>query len=313
MNAIRFGWHMPSFALGDMAATTLVQHITQTLACIQGRFHSAWADDHVHPWAPFVADDAPALECLSTLGYLAAQFPRLHFGSLVVCQAYRNPALLAKTVANLHLLSGGRIILGLGAGWLEEEFRAYGYAFPRPAVRIAQLTEAIQVVRKLWTERPATFTGNYYQIKNAYCMPQPVPLPPIMVGGGGEQLTLRVVAQYADWWNLDIKTPADYTRKRAILQQHCATVGRDESQITKMYSSELVAIAEDEAQAHRLAAASPFYRPETSLVGTPDQIVARLREYTDAGVQVFSMRFADFPDTQGIELFSEAVIPQFSG
>lgn len=94
MNAIRFGWHMPSFAMGAMSATTLLDHITQTLECIQGRFHSAWSDDHVQPWASFVADDAPALECLSTLGYLAAQFPRLHFGSLVVCQAYRNPALL---------------------------------------------------------------------------------------------------------------------------------------------------------------------------------------------------------------------------
>lgn len=311
MNSIRFGWHMPSFALGEMSATTLLGHITATLACIEGRFHSAWADDHVQPWASFVAADAPALECLSTLGYLAARFPRLQFGSLVVCQAYRNPALLAKTVANLDLLTGGRIILGLGAGWFEDEFRAYGYAFPRPAVRIAQLTETIQVVRKLWTERPATFAGKYYQIQDAYCVPQPDPLPPIMVGGGGEQLTLRAVAQYADWWNLDIKTPADYSRKRAILQQHCAAVGRDESTITRMYSSELVAIAEDEAQARRLAAASPFYRPETSLVGTPAQIVAQLRAYVEAGVQVFSMRFADFPATAGIQLFSEAVIPQF--
>ncbi len=311
MRPIRFGWHMPSFAQGEMPASDLIDHITKTLTCIQGRFHSAWSDDHVHPWATFVPDDAPALECLTTLGFLAAQFPQLHFGSLVVCQAYRNPALLAKTVANLQLLSGGRMILGLGAGWFEGEFRAYGYDFPRPAVRIAQLAEAIQVVRKFWTETPATFAGNHYQIQNAYCVPRPDPLPPIMVGGGGEQLTLRVVAQQADWWNLDIKTPAEYTRKRTILQQHCAAVGRDEAQITRMYSSELVAIHHDAAQARRLAEASPFYRPETSLVGTPDQIVARLREYTAAGVQVFSMRFADFPNTEGIELFSQSVISQF--
>jgi len=312
MSALRFGWHMPSFAMGEMSATALIGHITKTLACIQGHFHSAWSDDHVHPWAPFVDDNAPALECLSTLGFLAAQFPHLHFGSLVVCQAYRNPALLAKTMANLQLLSGGRMILGLGAGWFEGEFRAYGYEFPRPAVRIAQLTETIQVIRKLWTESPATFQGNYYQIQDAYCEPHPSPLPPIMVGGGGEQLTLRVVAQYADWWNLDIKTPAEYTRKRAILQQHCAAVGRDEAQITKMYSSELVAIDEDEGRARRLAEASPFYRPETSLVGTPAQIVARLREYTAVGAQVVSMRFADFPDTHGITLFADTVIPLFA-
>lgn len=311
MSSLRFGWHMPSFAMDDMSATALIGHTTNTLACIQGHFHSAWSDDHVHPWAPFVDDSAPTLECLSTLGFLAAQFPQLHFGSLVVCQGYRNPALLAKTVANLQLLSGGRMILGLGAGWFAGEFRAYGYDFPRPAVRIAQLAETIQVVRKLWTESPATFQGNYYQIQDAYCEPRPTPLPPIMVGGGGEQLTLRVVAQYADWWNLDIKTPAEYRRKRAILQHHCAAIGRDEAEITKMYSSELVSIHPDERKARQMAEASPFYRPETSLVGTPAQIVARLREYTDAGVQVFSMRFADFPETAGIQRFSETVIPQF--
>jgi alkanesulfonate monooxygenase SsuD/methylene tetrahydromethanopterin reductase-like flavin-dependent oxidoreductase (luciferase family) len=311
MGLLRFGWHMPSFALGNVRATTLVDQISQTLERIQGCFHSAWSDDHLHVWAPFVTDDTPALECLTTLGYLAAQFPQLHFGSLVICQAFRNPALLAKSMANLQLLSGGRMILGLGAGWSEGEFRAYGYEFAPASVRITQLSETVQIVRKLWTEWPASFDGHYYHMQDAYCVPQPIPLPPIMVGGGGEKRTLRVVAEHADWWNFDIASPAEYARKRAILQGHCDAVGRDEAQIVKMYSSELVSIAEDEARARQLAEESPFYRPDTSLVGTPEQVAAQLRAYEEVGVQVVSMRFADFPDTYGIELFAESVIPQF--
>lgn len=310
MTNVKFGWHMPSFPPDNSHGSTFIDQITRNLDLIQDHFSSAWADDHVHPWASFVAEDTDALECMTTLAYLTGAFPKLDFGSLVVCQSYRNPALLAKMGANLQLFTGGRFILGLGAGWLEEEYRAYGYQFPKASVRIAQLEETIQIVRQMWTATPSTFEGRYYHLKDAFCEPKPDPLPPIMVGGGGEKLTLRVVAKYADWWNLGVVTPAEYARKLEILQGHCEAVGRNYDEIVKTYSVVQVAIAETESEAQRLAQASPFNDP-TAIVGTPDQVAEQLRGFTKLGVEYFTMRFADFPDTAGIVLFAETVIPQF--
>ncbi len=172
------------------------------------------------PWAPWQPNDTPYLECLTTIAYLAAAYPSLQFGSSVLCQGYRNPALLAKTVANIQLLTGGRFLFGIGAGWLEEEYRAYGFPYPKASVRIAQLEEAIQVVRLLWTQSPASFQGSYYTIEDAYCEPRPDPIPPLMIGGGGEKLTLRLVARHADWWNIPEGSAENYAHKLDVLRGH---------------------------------------------------------------------------------------------
>ncbi|NJN83701.1 MAG: LLM class flavin-dependent oxidoreductase [Caldilineaceae bacterium] len=198
MTSIRFGWHMPSFPVDGSPGSVFVEQIINVLERTEGYFESAWADDHMHPWARWQPSDTDALECVTTIAYLAAAFPTWKFGSSVLCQSYRNPALMAKMAANLQLLTGGRFIFGIGAGWMDEEYLAYNYEYPRPAVRIAQLEETIQITRALWTESPASFEGKYYRIDNAYCEPKPDPIPPILVGGGGEQLTLRVVAKHAD-------------------------------------------------------------------------------------------------------------------
>lgn len=309
MATIKFGWHMPSFPTDGSRGVVFLDQIINTLERIQGNFVSAWADDHVHPWASFQPSDTDALECLTTMAYLAGLFPEMDFGSLVLCQSYRNPALLAKTAANLQLLCRGRFIFGLGAGWLEEEYLAYGYDFPKASIRIAQLDEALQIVRKMWTETPASFEGKYYHIKAAYCEPKPDPIPPIMIGGGGEKLTLRVVAQHADWWNMPGQSANVYARKLNVLREHCRVVGRNYDEIVKTWSAELIAVAETETEARRLAEASPYNRPD-AIIGTPDQVAERLRAYADLGVEHFFVRLADFPDTAGIELFADAVIPQ---
>jgi alkanesulfonate monooxygenase SsuD/methylene tetrahydromethanopterin reductase-like flavin-dependent oxidoreductase (luciferase family) len=301
---------MPSFPTDGSRGLVFLDQIINTLERIQGKFVSAWADDHVHPWASFQSSDTDALECLTTIAYLAGLFPEMDFGSLVLCQSYRNPALLAKTVANLQLLCRGRFIFGLGAGWLEEEYLAYGYEFPKPAVRLAQLDETLQIVRKLWTETPASFEGKYYHIKAAYCEPKPDPIPPIMIGGGGEKLTLRLVAKYADWWNMPGQSAQVYAHKLNALRDHCRAAGRNYAEIVKTWSAELVAIAETEAEARRLAEASPYNRPD-AIIGAPDQVAEQLRAYANLGVEHFFVRFADFPDTAGIELFADTVIPQF--
>jgi alkanesulfonate monooxygenase SsuD/methylene tetrahydromethanopterin reductase-like flavin-dependent oxidoreductase (luciferase family) len=309
MTNVKFGWHMPSFPTDGGRRSTFIDQIINTLDRIQGYFASAWADDHFHPWASFQATDSDALECVTTMAYLAGAFPTFDFGSLVLCHSYRNPAMLAKMAATLQLLTGGRFILGIGAGWKQEEYLAYGYEFPKAAVRIAQLDEAVQIIRKMWTEAPANFEGTYYHIKDAYCEPKPEPMPPIMIGGKGEKFTLRVVAKLADWWNMPAENAEIYAHKLKVLRTHCEAIGRNYDEIVKTWSAELIAVAETEPDAQRLAAASPFNSPN-AIVGTPDQIIEQLRSFTNLGIEYFMLRFADFPNTAGIELFSEEVIPQ---
>ncbi len=230
---------------------------------------------------------------------------------MVMCQSYRNPGLTAKMGANLQLMTGGRFILGLGAGWMEEEYLAYGYKFPKASARIAQLDETIQIVRKLWTQTPANFEGEYYHLKDAYCEPKPDPLPPIMVGGGGETPTLRVVAKHADWWNFHQSSPDTYAHKLNVLRSHCETVGRDYNDIVKTYDAEVVAIAETESEARSIAEATP-YQDNYPIIGTPNQVAEQLHSYIELGVEHIIIRCVDFPSTAGIDLFSQAVIPQLS-
>src|SRR5690348_15941352 len=196
MRELRCGWHMPSFPVDGSGGAAFRDHIHYTLQRIHPNIDSVWVDDHLMPWATWQPNDTPYLECLTTIGYFAAAYPNLQFGASVLCQSYRNPGVLAKMAANLQLLTGGRFIFGIGAGWMEEEYRAYNIDFPPAPVRLAQLAEAIQVVKRLWSEAPASFAGQHYRIENAYCEPRPQPIPPLLIGGGGEQRTLRIVAQY---------------------------------------------------------------------------------------------------------------------
>src|SRR4051812_44860978 len=159
-------------------------------------FSSFWLSDHL------MKEGYPTYEAWTALAYLAAEFPTYRVGNLVLGQGYRNPALLAKMGATLQYLTGGRFILGIGAGWHEEEYRAYGYGYPSPGARVAQLAEAMQIVRAMWTESPASFHGEHYTIDKAYCEPRPDPIPPILVGTSGPK-ALRVVARLADAWSWD--------------------------------------------------------------------------------------------------------------
>ena len=311
MSKITFGWHMPSFPIDGSSGPQFRDQITSYLARVQDQYKSVWADDHVHPWAAFQPSDTAALECLTTLAYLAGMFPAIKLGSMVLCQSFRNPGLVAKMMANLQLMSGGRLICGIGAGWLEEEYSAYNYDYPKADVRLAQLEETVQILKLMWTEAPATFEGQHYKIKEAYCEPKPDPLPPLMIGGGGEKVTLRIVAKYADWWNLPGGTFELYNHKLSVLRRHCEAVGRNYDEIVKTWSPEEVAIAKDEAEARRILETSP-YKSDLPLIGTPNQIVDILGPFVEAGVTQFFPRFVDFPNPAGAELFAETVIPQLS-
>ncbi len=279
------------------ARFTFDELITFNQMCIQALsegFSTLWMEDHLQ-WGA-----TESLECLSTLAYLAGMYPRFTIGTLVLAQSYRNPALVAKMAANLHALTGGRIILGLGAGWKEDEYRAYGYPFPPVKTRLEQLEEAAQIMKSMWQTQPATLHGQHYHIQNAYCSPQPTPNIPLLIGGGGEQRTLAIVARYADWWNFNSCPPEDYARKATILKQHCERIGRDFSEITLSYLG-TVSVASDPAQVAR--------NPQKHFVaGTADEVIREIEQFHAIGVTHFMFRFLDIPT---LEYFVSHVVPHF--
>lgn len=193
----------------------------------------AWLFDH---FIPIFGDvNGPCLEGWTLLSAYAALTKRLRVGLMVTGNTYRHPAVLAKMAATVDIVSQGRLDFGIGAGWNELEHNAYGMELYRPGERIRRLGEACEVIRRMWTEHAPDFDGKYYQLKGALCEPKPVqkPYPPFVIGGSGEQLTLRVVAQYADIWNYTGGPPDDFRHKSAILDGHCAAIGRDPALIVR--------------------------------------------------------------------------------
>ena len=309
MAGVEFGWNVPTASPEYVSGPTHVERVLRVLGDVHDSFGSVWVYDHFHAPPFFDADDYPRLEAWTTTAYLARAFPNLYFGNMVLGQSYRNPALLAKMAATLQALTDGKVILAIGAGWMESEYRAYGYAFPKASVRIAQLEEAVQIIRLMWTEKRATFEGKYYQVRGALCEPKPVPLPPIMIGGNGERLTLRAVARYADWWNGIGLSPEGMAHKLDVLRSHCEREGRDYAAIVKTYTG-IISIAETEDEAKRIAQASPR-RASMDFVGTPAQVIAQMRPYAYLGITHFMLDFSDFPDPAGARLFADEVIPAF--
>lgn len=193
----------------------------------------AWAFDHFIPLGP--DPTGPQLEGWTLLGALAARTERLRVGLMVTGNTYRHPAVLANIATTVDVISRGRLDFGIGAGWNELESTMYGIPLYQPGERIRRLGEACEVIRLLWTETVANFDGKYYQLKDARCEPKPVqkPHPPFVIGGSGEQLTLRVVAKYASIWNFvggDVET---FGHKNKVLEEHCAAIGRDPSAIER--------------------------------------------------------------------------------
>ena len=305
----RFGWRLPMWPADDTPAPDLLAQIDDHLTRLAGLYDSVWLSDHFVPGVNWRGPEAPTLESLSALAYYAGAYQSYDFGTIVLANSYRSPALLAKMSATIQALTRGRFILGIGAGWKEDEYLAYGYPFPAASARLEQLEEAVQLIRAMWAAAPATWEGKHYQVRDAYCNPLPDPPPPILIGGGGERKTLRIVARHADWWNLPAGTLADYARKLDILRAHCAEIGRDPGEITLTWETAGLALADSETEARRLAETSPFYQAGSSPVGTPEQVADQLRQYMDLRVSLFIIRFADFPDPTGALRFAEEVMP----
>jgi alkanesulfonate monooxygenase SsuD/methylene tetrahydromethanopterin reductase-like flavin-dependent oxidoreductase (luciferase family) len=308
--SITFGWRIPDFPVDGADQAAFRAQIFDYLALLEGHFETAWAGDHFFPWLETLDQRTDTIEAWTTLTYVLAKYPRLKGGSIVLSQGYRPPALLAKMAANLQWLSGGRFILGIGAGWKENEYRAYGYDYPAAGQRLDELEEAVQVIKAMWTQPAPTFEGKYYTIQDAYCNPLPDPPPPLLIGGHGRKKTLRLVAKYADWLNFNNCTLEEYADLLGVLADHCQAVGRDPAEIYKTYSSEGVAVAPTRAEVDRLLADSPF-RELDLLAGTPDESAGKIQAFVDLGVQHFILRFPDFPATACAELFIKEVMPRF--
>jgi alkanesulfonate monooxygenase SsuD/methylene tetrahydromethanopterin reductase-like flavin-dependent oxidoreductase (luciferase family) len=307
-SSVSFGWIMQPahFAVpagrdpGESGlARELIQTNEQHLAAVQaGGFDTIWVEDHLMSWGA-----QAHLECFTSMAWLAGRHPGLRYGTMVCGQAFRNPAYLAKLAVNMDMLTEGHFILGLGAGNQAGEHLAYGYPFPPAGERLDQLEEAIGVVRALWTDSPATVHGRYYQVEQAYCSPRPDAPIPLMIGGGGEKKTLRLVAQYADWWCADLAPVEVFAHKQDVLRTHCAAVGRDPAAIVK---AQVVWVSvEDEA------AWAARWDGVHLVSGTPDMVTRELEAFRDAGVQHFQVRFVDYPNPAGLERFIARVLPRF--
>jgi F420-dependent oxidoreductase-like protein len=307
------GWKMELASIDGAAAKWAKAVEIAQLAESLG-FDSLWVYDHVHN-VPRPAEEA-VFECWSTMAAVSQLTSRIRLGQMVGCCGYRNPALLAKITSSIDVMSNGRLNWGIGAGWYENEYRSYGYEFPKPAQRIKMLDETVEIVKRMWTEPTATFKGEHYEIDRAYCDPKPLqdPHPPVLIGGGGEQLTLRVVAKHADAANFG-GNPEQWLHKREVLKSHCAAVGRDFDEIQLTWSPEVfIRATEDEV----IAAGSRSLWGEAveswragNLVGTPEQVCEKLRAYRELGVSGIIPWCSDYPGTETLELLAREVIPEF--
>jgi alkanesulfonate monooxygenase SsuD/methylene tetrahydromethanopterin reductase-like flavin-dependent oxidoreductase (luciferase family) len=284
---VQFGWNAPAIGVPESGGQPIaMQELENVLPVVAEHFDTVWTPDHFYG---FDRQDDAFLECWTTLTWLAATFPQLKVGGLVMCNNYRHPTLLANMAKTLQVFSGGRLILGIGAGWRGEEYDRMGLPFEPPAVRIRQLREAIQLMRAMWTQSRATFDGTYYQVHDLPCEPKPDPLPPIMIGGGGEKLMLRLVAELADWWDCG-GTPESYAHKVEVLSKHCEDVGRDIATIVKSTQVEVPAPAD--------AAASR-------------EVIARIQPYIDLGVTHMILDCGVVTDPERVRRLGEDVLARF--
>jgi F420-dependent oxidoreductase-like protein len=279
--------------------------------CEKLGFHSIWLVDHM--WTGGMPD-LDHHECLALMAGLSAKTEKIRIGTLVICNSYRNPALLAKTLATIDHISNGRLEIGYGAGWMEPEYKAYGYQFPSMGTRLKMFEEGLHIMKALFTEKRATFEGRHYKINEAICNPKPVqkPHPPITIGGSGEKVMLKLVAKFADRWNC----PAGYEsfdHKFNVLKQHCKDIGRDVNTID-ISEQLLVCIGQSDAEVEAKWKAAQMLKPfvTTGIKGTPKQLIEQLKQRVAMGITTFTIFFSDFAPPPTLELFAKEVMPAFA-
>jgi len=323
---VRLGVFVPQGWKLDLAGIPVNEQWAKMLSVVQtaesAGFDSAWVVDHFHTMPEPTQE--PTYEAWALTSALAVATEDIRVGQMATCNSYRPPSYLAHVAASIDVMSGGRLDLGIGAGWYQQEYLAHGYEFPAPAVRIAQLAEGVEILRRMWTEDKTSFEGKHYRVESAICQPKPLQQPhiPIWIAGGGEKLTLRVAARHASYTNFG-DTPEEFAHKSKVLESHCAAVGRDFDEITRSFS--LVAVcAPTESEALErfdevVGRMRPLVADQDALdlyvaearrcSGPPDKIVEEIRPYIAAGMGYLLIRFPDAVyDTAGMELFAAEVI-----
>ncbi|SEE10741.1 LLM class F420-dependent oxidoreductase [Ruania alba] len=301
------------------AMNGIAQHVDD------GPWDSMWVYDHFHT-TPVPSAEATH-EAWTLMAAFAASTRRIKLGQMCTCMAYRNPAYLAKVAATVDVISGGRVQMGIGGGWYEHEWRAYGYGFPRAGIRLQMLDEGVQIMRQAWTEGIATLDGQHYQVDGAIVQPRPLQDGgiPMWIAGGGEKVTLKIAARYATHTNFD-GSPDGFAHKSAVLREHCDAVGTDFGAIVRS-SNYNTAIGATEAEvddrirtiedrmtasigAERTSAIVANYRSSLT-TGTPEQVVERLRRMEEAGMTYAICYFPEAAyDRSGLDLFAREVIPE---
>jgi F420-dependent oxidoreductase-like protein len=302
-----FGIHLQNHTFPDRPTAQLFGALVEQAAAAEAAgFSLATVMDHLVQIPAVAPETDPLLEGWTTLAGLARETRTIRLGTLVTGVTYRNPAMLAKMATTLDVISGGRAILGLGAAWSEDEHIAYGYEFPPIGERMDRLDEALTIARLLFTEERPTFQGRHYRIEAALNVPRPIQPggPPIMVGGGGEQRTLRIVARHADmahWFPLGLDA---LRHKTEVLERHCEVVGRDPATIERTMAAP-VAPAETEAAARATLERLPPDRRAGVFAGTLEQCAEELRPYIDAGFTGFTFRNSQFVSPEEIAVVGE--------
>jgi alkanesulfonate monooxygenase SsuD/methylene tetrahydromethanopterin reductase-like flavin-dependent oxidoreductase (luciferase family) len=305
MPPIHFGLIVPEIALERSRRRHYLEDVNRLLNLVKGHYVSAWFIDHLQ---------YDLLEGWTALTYLAALHPELMWGHTVLNQSFRNPALLAKMAATLHFVSGGRFILGIGAGGDETDYHAYGYDFPRGKTRVAQLDEALQIIKALWTQEQTTFEGAHYRVQQAICEPKPTPLPMVMIGAFGPKM-LRLTARHADWWNVSSTGIEQYRLYVQEFERACEEVGRNPATVRRTWAGGCLCapnaaqIAHFAAERVQIFGEYAAYQPGEDFVGTPAQVIEQMQPFIDLGVDYFMLDCGGFPNLTTVELMISEVLP----
>jgi F420-dependent oxidoreductase-like protein len=330
---MRFGLFIPQGWRHDLVGIDPAQHWATMSALAAhadaGPWESIWVYDHFHT-VPVPSHEATH-EAWSLMSAFAATTTRVRLGQMCTCMSYRNPAYLAKVATTVDIISGGRVEMGIGAGWYEHEWRAFGYGFPTAGERLARLDEGVQIMQQAWRTGTATLHGKHYQVDGALFYPQPLQAGgiPTWIAGGGEKVTLRIAAKYADYTNF-AGTPEEFDHKSALLLEHTKEVGTDFEHIVRSANYNTVIGSTEAEVADRINAIEarlvPYLGAEKAAeyvaearsgsaiaVGTPEQVVERLTDMRDRGLGYAIHYFPEAAyDRSGIELFEREVVPALS-
>jgi F420-dependent oxidoreductase-like protein len=308
------GWRMDLVDVAD----PIEKYETMSRCAVEAEhagFDGLFLYDHFHTVPDPTLESV--FECWTSMAALARDTKTIRLGQMVTCNSYRTPSLLAKMASCIDVMSHGRLILGIGAGWYDHEYLAYGYEYPETPERLRMLRESLQVIKAMWTEEEATFEGKHYRIRGAINEPKPVqkPHPPIWIGGAGEKVTLKLVAQYGDACNVreDLATTR---HKLDVLRQHCETVGRDYDSILK--TAEFYAILGDRKETERVVRDTArrtrkdeaFVRESQEWIGDADYIANTMGEYAEAGIQYFIVNLPNAAEGGVLTRFAEEVFPR---